>query len=556
MMQSSPRVSRFQESARAFGDVFASRALRRLQLALAGSVVGDWAFGIALAVYAFEANGAGAVGLLFLVRWTAGGLAAPFTAVLADRYRRRTVMMASDAVRCALVAVAAITIWSNGPSAIVYAMAVLTGVVSTAFQPAQTALLPSLIETPEQLTAANVVTSTIESVGTFVGPALAGLLLVWLGTGTVMAIDAASFAWSFTMIAGIPRGDAPDRGEEPPHFLAEVGDGFQAVRENRRIQVIIGLYGAQTFVSGALTVLIVVMALQLLGMGESGVGTLNAAVGIGGLLGSLVAAALVGRGRLAVNLAAGLIAWGVPIALIASYTHSGFAFAMLMIVGIGNVLVDVAALTMLQRVAADEVLGRVFGVMEAVLSITVGIGAAVTPLVIDAVGVRGTLLATGAVLPILVVVTWPLLSRADPGALQPERVALMRSVPFLAPLPEATLERIGSLLEPVAGIAGTPVFEQGDAGDRFYLVQQGDLVVERDGAEIARLGPGDYFGEIALVQDVPRTATVRPLTGADMLALDRDEFIAAVTGHAPSREAADAVISTRLGGLRTGAASL
>jgi Cyclic nucleotide-binding domain len=220
------------------------------------------------------------------------------------------------------------------------------------------------------------------------------------------------------------------------------------------------------------------------------------------------------------------------------------------------VLVDVAALTMLQRVAAEEVLGRVFGVMEAVLSITVGVGAAVTPLVIDAIGVRGALLATGAVLPILVLVTWPLLSRADPGALQPERVALMRGVPFLGPLPEATLERIASLLEPVPAAAGTAVFEQGDAGDRFYLVEAGDLVVQRDGAEVARLGPGDYFGEIALVQDVPRTATVRPLTDAALLALDRDEFIAAVTGHAPSREAADAVVMARLGGLRAGAASL
>jgi CRP-like cAMP-binding protein len=132
----------------------------------------------------------------------------------------------------------------------------------------------------------------------------------------------------------------------------------------------------------------------------------------------------------------------------------------------------------------------------------------------------------------------------------------MRGVPFLGPLPEATLERIASLLEPVPAAAGTAVFEQGDAGDRFYLVEAGDLVVQRDGAEVARLGPGDYFGEIALVQDVPRTATVRPLTDAALLALDRDEFIAAVTGHAPSREAADAVVMARLGGLRAGAASL
>ena len=549
-------MSRFDDSIRAFHEVFASRGLRRVQLAFAGSVVGDWAFGIALSVYAYEANGAAAVGLLLLARWTAAALAAPFTAVLADRYRRRTVMMVADATRAALIVVAAVTVWSSGPSGIVYAMAVLTMVVSTAFHPAQTALLPSLTSTPEQLTAANVVTSTIESVGTFAGPALGGLLLVWVGIGTVMAIDAVSFVWSLLMLSGVPRGEAPERGEEPPHFMTEVADGFRAVGENRRIQVIIGLYGAQTFVSGALTVLIVVMALQLLHMGQSGVGTLNAAVGIGGVVGSVVTAALVGRGRLAANFAAGLIMWGVPIALIASFTHSGFAFAMLLIVGIGNVLVDVAALTMLQRVAADEVLGRVFGVMEAVLSITVGVGAAVTPLVIHAVGMRGALVAVGAVLPILVVLTWPLLSRSDPGALRPERVELARRVPFLAPLPEATLERIASLLEPVQVAAGATVFEQGDTGDRFYLIEQGSLAVERDGSVIAQLGPGEYFGEIALVQDIPRTASVRATSDSALLALDRDEFIAAVTGHAPSREAADAVVTARLGGMRSGAASL
>ena len=549
-------MSWFHDSTRAFRDAFANRALRRLELALAGSVVGDWAFSIALAVYAYRANGAAAVGLLALARWTAAAVAAPFMSVLADRYRRRVVMMSSDAARCALIAGAAVTIWTGGASVLVYALAVLTGVVSTAFQPAQTALLPSLTTTPEELTAANVVTSTIESVGTFAGPALGGLLLVWVGTGAVMAIDAATFAWSFALLAGIPRGDAPERGAEAGSMLSEVADGFRAVGEHPRMRVIIALYGAQTLVSGALTVLIVVMALRLLDMGQSGVGTLNAAVGIGGLLGSLVTAVLVGRGRLSLNFAAGLVAWGLPIALIAAVTHAGFAFAMLLIVGVGNVLVDVAALTLLQRVAPDEVLGRVFGVLEAVLSISVGIGAAVTPLLIDALGVRGALVTTGAVLPVLVVLSWPLLSRVDTGALLPERLALLRGVPFLAPLAEPTLERISALFEPVAVPSGAEVFAQGDSGDRFYLVERGEVTVERDGTPIAVLGAGEYFGEIALVQDVPRTATVRAAAHAELLALDRDEFIAAVTGHAPSREAADAVITARLGGLRAGPASL
>lgn len=548
--------SRLSDSSRAFREAFANKGLRRLELALAGSVIGDWAFSIALAVYAYQAGGAKAVGLLALARWTTAAIAAPFLSLLADRHRRRSVMMASDAVRLAATAGAAVAVWTSAPAVLVYAVALLVTAVSTAFQPAQTALLPSLTSSPEQLTAANVVTSTIESAGTFIGPALGGLLLVWVGTGWVIAMDSATFAWSLALLAGIPRGEPPARPEQRPSMLREVTGGFAAVAGNARMRLIMGLYGAQVFVSGAITVLIVVMALQLLDMGRSGVGALNAAVGVGGLLGSLVVAAMVGRGRLSITFSLGLIAWGVPIALIAAYTNAGFALAMLFVVGVGNVLVDVAGLTLLQRVAPDEVLGRVFGVLETVFSLSVGLGGATAPLLIHLFGVRGALVATGSVLPVLVIVCWPQLARLDVSALLPERLVLMRGVPFLSPLAEATLERISGLLEPVTVAAGGCVFEQGDAGDRFYLIESGEASIRRDGQEIARLGPGGYFGEIALVQDVPRTAGVHAATELSLLALDRDEFIAAVTGHAPSRAAADAVISTRLTGLRGGVTAL
>ena len=548
--------SQLTDSARAFRGAFASKGLRRLQLALAGSVIGDWAFSIALAVYAYNIGGAETVGLLALARWTVAAFAAPFLSLLADRYRRRSVMLASDSIRLLATAGAAVAVGTSAPAGFVYAAALIVTAVSTAFQPAQTALLPSLTSSPEQLTAANVVTSTIESVGTFLGPALGGLMLVWAGTGWVMAIDSLTFAWSLAMLWGIPRGERPIRQEESEGFLAEVAEGFAAVGSNPRMRLIMGLFGAQTFVCGTINVLIVVMALQLLGMGESGVGLLNAAIGVGGLAGAVVAAALVGRGRQSLNFAGGLVAWGVPIALIAVFTNSGFALAMLVVVGVGNVLVDVAGMTLLQRVAPDDVLGRVFGVLETVFALTIGLGGAAAPLMIHLLGIRGALVVTGALLPVLVAITWPMLMRLDVGVLLPERLALMRGVPFLEPLAEATLERISGLLEPVTVAAGEAVFGQGDAGDRFYLIESGEASVVKDGEEMALLGEGGYFGEIALVQDVPRTATVRAISDLALLALDRDEFIAAVTGHAPSRDAADAVISLRLSGLRAGVATL
>ena len=311
-------------------------------------------------------------------------------------------MLASDSIRLLATAGAAVAVWTSAPAVIVYAAALIVTAVSTAFQPAQTALLPSLTSSPEQLTAANVVTSTIESVGTFLGPALGGLMLVWAGTGTVMAIDSLTFAWSLVMLSGIPRGERPIRESQTEGILAEVAEGFAAVGSNPRMRLIMGLFGAQVFVSGAISVLIVVMALQLLDMGQSGVGLLNAAIGVGGVLGSVVAAALVGRGRQSLNFAGGLVLWGVPIALVAVFTNSGFALAMLVVVGVGNVLVDVAGLTLLQRVAPDDVLGRVFGVLETVFSLAVGLGGAAAPLMIDLIGIRGALVATGVLLPVLV----------------------------------------------------------------------------------------------------------------------------------------------------------
>ncbi len=550
--------SRVSESTRAFREAFANPALRRLELALAGSVVGDWAFAVALAVYAYHQGGAAAVGLVSMVRWLLAAASAPLIAVLADRYPRRRVMMSADGLRALTVGGAALAAAMGGPAVVVYLLAVLTAIVSTAFPPAQTALIPSLTSTPGEMTAANVVTSTIDSVGTFAGPAIGGLLLVAAGTATVFALDAVTFVWSLLLVAAIrapddnPQADGDDGGERPAGLANEALAGFRLVGSDRRLRLIIGLFGAQTIVSGAISVLIVVMALNLLSLGNAGVGTLNASVGVGGVAGSLVAFALVGRGKLASDFAIGLVCWGLPIAVIGLWANTAVAIAMLIVVGVGNTLVDVAGLTLLQRVVPDEVLGRVFGVLESVFAATIGLGAVTAPLLIHLVGLRSALIVVGVFLPLLTAVAWPMLARIDRGAVDPARLALVRQVPFMRPLPEATLERLSGQFTPLAVAAGETVFRAGDSGDRFYLIAEGEVEVSADGETIATLHDGDYFGEIALVRDVPRTAGITVTRDAQLLALDRDEFIAAVTGHASSRAAADAVVSARLTGLRAG----
>jgi MFS family permease len=546
-------LTQLAESGRAFRDVLANPALRRIQAAWATSILGTWAYGIAVVVYAYEQGGAKAVGVVGLARWVAAAIASPFASLLGDRYDRRWVMVASDLARVVLIGAAAATVYADGPALVVYLLAALVGIAATAFRPAEAALIPTLARTPEELTAANVAASTIESVGIFGGPALGGVLLATAGVGTVFAVTAGMVLSSVFFLAGIQPQAEEAREREQVSVTDELLAGFRTIARERRLRLLVGLFSAQTFVDGMLNVLIVVVALKLLDTGNAGVGFLNSAVGVGGLLGALAAAALVGRRRLAADFGLGIFVWGVPIALVAVWPNQVFALVLLGIVGIGNTLVDVSGMTLLQRAAPDDVLARVFGVLESLLLLTIGLGALVAPLLVDWLGTRGALIVAGALLPVLVVPAWPRLTAIDRAAhIDPERIELLRGNPIFAPLPPSTLEQLADGLVDVRVPAGQQVVRQGEAGDRFYLVGEGTLDVAIDGRPGNQLGPGDAFGEIALLRDVPRTATVTARTDALLHALDRDVFIPAVTGFGPSLSAAEAVIGMRLGPGRAG----
>ena len=249
--------------------------------------------------------------------------------------------------------------------------------------------------------------------------------------------------------------------------------------------------------------------------------------------------------------------WGLPLILFGAWPETAAAIVFLGLLGVGNTLVDVSGLTLLQRTAPEEVLGRVFGVLESLVVGTLGLGAILAPLLVSLFGVRWALVATGLLLPALALVSWARLRKIDERTVVPEReLELLRSLPLFAPLPPATLEHLARSLVRVPAAAGTEITRQGEVGDRFYLVDKGDMDVLIDGEVVSSLGPGDHFGEIALLRDVPRTATVTARTDASLLALERDEFVSAVSGHPASREAADAVVAARLGRLRPGLASI
>ncbi len=545
-------LRRLSGSLDAFRCVFENPDLRRLELAWALSETGKWLYIVALAVFAYNVGGAGDVGLVALIRIFPAAVLAPFAALLADRYPRERVMVLASLTRAALLTAAAAAVVTALPAGLVYACAGLVTVLSSTFRPAQAALLPSLARTPEELTSANVATSTIASVGSFAGPAIGGVLLAATNTEAVFAVTAGTFLASALLVAGM-RGARPSpRPRAASHPLVEALAGFRTIARSSTLRVLVGLYAAQTLVAGALMVLLVVAAIELLDLGDSGVGYLNSAFGVGGLVGAGLALALVARQRLGSDFAFGMFLWGVPLVVIGLWSEPAVALVLLALIGVGDTLIEVAAPTLLQRAVPDDVLARVFGALESILVGAMGVGAVIAPPLIDWVGIRAALVATGALLPALGLLFWRHLARIDREARVPwHEIELLRRISIFAPLPPPTLEELASSLVPVHVAAGDPVFAQGDRGDRFYLIGEGEVEVSIDGRPVRVQGAGDYFGEIALLHEVPRTATVVANSDATLYALEREEFLTAVTGHAESRAAADARISSLLNAPRT-----
>ena len=540
-------------SMRSLRDVFRNKGLRRLQLAFAGSIVGDWAYAVAVAVYAYERGGPTAVGVLGVIRYVSLAIVTPFAATLGDRYSRRLVMVSSDATRAVLVFCGAALIASGAPSLSVYALAVVTSLCGSPFRSAQASLIPDLADDAGELAASNVASSTIESVGFFAGPALAGLFLAFTSLSVVYVFDGLTFIWSAALVLGIKpsarereAAAAPPSDEPSGGFMNEVTAGYRTILGSRDLRLLIGLYCAQTIVAGASLVFDVAIALSLLDLGHSGVGYLNAMLGVGGFVGGFVALLLAQGGRLARNFGIGVLFWAAPLLLVAAWPTVGAAVAVMIMLGLANSVVDVNAYTILQRVTPEAVMARVFGAMESAVIGGMAVGALLMPILIGTIGLRWGLVVVGAGVSGLVLLGMPGLRRIDLSTFAPPELELLRKVSLLSLLPEPTLEALARALTRVEVAAGEVFIREGDHGDIFYVVETGSVEVTKEGRHVAHLGPGDYVGEIALLRDVPRTATVTATSASVLQTLDREHFIPAVTGQGEFRDAADAAIATRL----------
>jgi hypothetical protein len=330
-------------------------------------------------------------------------------------------------------------------------------------------------------------------------------------------------------------------------FLAETSAGFRTIWGDKDLLGTVVQGSAQSVVAGAAVVLALVMAVDILHTGPKGVGLLDSASGLAAFLGGIVAISRASKQKLGQDIVAGVFLWSFPLVLVAIWPSPLTAFAVMAFLGFANPLVDVNMFTVVQRVTPDAVLGRVFGAVETCLIATMVVGSVITPLMLDLWGLRTTMAALGVAIGVVAVSGIPRMREMDRRLGAPAGLPLLNAIPMFGPLSPTTLDALARALIPVDVPAGEVVLRQGEQSDRFYVIESGRVeVTTGDGQMLREEGPGDYFGEIGLLRDVPRTATITAMEDTVLLALPREAFLDAVTGQGDARRLAEDIVVRRL----------
>lgn len=540
-------MASFRRMGHALRQVVANRSLRRVEAGWLMAIAAEWAYLVSLLVFAYDVGGVIAVGLLSTLRMLPAAVLAPVLTSQATRWPRARVLAGVHALRGVAVAVAAIAVLADLPHAVIVAAAAVEGVVATLHRPTTMALLPSLARSPEELIASNAMTSTGEAIGLLLGPAIGGLLLAVGGTGLGLAVPAVAFGMAMVAVVRMDAPGSAGVAESARRGVAGMLAGFVALRSYPSAGSLVAIFISQTFIRGMLTVLLVAASVELLGLGRSGVGYLNSAMGAGSFLGAMVAFGLIVRRDLSLPFTISLAAWGIPIVVIGFVPDSLLAFAFLGVLGAANAVLDVSGFTLLQRSVPNQLRGVVFGALESLVALSVAVGSLLAPILVALVDLQPAMILTGMLLPIMAVVTNRVVRTAESSSVVPHRqLELLRGISMFAPLSLTALERLAGGMEPIAFEAGEAMVRQGDAGHDYFLIGAGVADVVKDGEPIAFLGAGDGFGEIALLRDVPRTATVLAREAVEGFSLPRSVFLEAVTGNSASAEEADRVAAERV----------
>ncbi|MEW6223343.1 MAG: cyclic nucleotide-binding domain-containing protein [Chloroflexota bacterium] len=547
MTAGAPARSPVRAAAASAREVLRHRDLRAILLAWTLGVAADWMLTVVGLLVAWDIGGAVAVGLFGLVRM------APATVVnlLVDAgafARPERALVGVGVVRALAAGVVALAVAADAPLVALGAIAVVAA-AGALVRPTSLAILPAIATDPADLVGANVGFTLGEALGAAIGPLTAGALVAAWGPVPAALLGALLLLATGAVLLRVRVADAARPARHEREHRWRFAAGLRTLAARPPGSVLIGSFVVQTLVRGALTTFLVILALDVLDMGEAGVGVLGAAIGLGGVAGAIAALAMGTRRSLAPVFALALAAWGAPIAVIGFLPAAGVAVAALAAVGTANAILDVAGFTLVQRSTPGRSLSAVFSVMEVGAGVAVSLGGILAPALVAVLGVERALVITGLVLPTLAVLGWPIVRRLDAEGVVPERqAALLRGIPLFCALPLSGLERVAAGMVPVRYPAGARLMTEGEPGDRYLVLAAGSVAVRGGGRDLGRNGPGDGLGEIALLREVPRTATVTALEPVEAFEIDRATFLAAVTGHEPSAAAAERVVEARLGG--------
>lgn len=533
-------------SLRHYGSVVRHRDLRLLLTAELVSAIGSWAYNVALAVYVYDSTHSALwVSSVFLVRFIPSMFLSAYGGILAERYERVRLMVTDDLLMMLWQALLAVSVLVHGPVALAIVLAGLTSVSSTSYTPAVAAMIPQLAG-EDDLAAANALNSTIDNLVIIVGPAVGALLLLASSPAVVFGVNAATFAFAAVTVSRLRArshpSDVSEAGSAGP--VRQMWRGLQAIAASRPALALVSFSVLASFVYGTDTVLFVYISKLQLGTGATGYGYLLAAMGVGGILGALFVNQLAALPRLGPVITAGMAVYCLPtFALI--WVHSPeLAFVLEVVRGSGTLVVDVLAITALQRSVPPQMVARVFGVFFALVLAAISLGSLLAAILVGSVRLHPTLAVLGLGVPALAVLAYPWLHRIDSLAVRGlaeirGKVALLSTLGIFSGGSQGTLEQLARACVALEVSPGAVIIREGDPADALFVLREGEVDVSSRGEEaesrhLRTMGAGTYFGEIGLLERIPRTATVVAKSACRLYQIDGEAFLSALTSAAAS----------------------
>lgn len=517
-----------------------NRDFRLIAAALTQSAMGDWAYNVALIVYIYQQTHSAAwVSAGTLGRMIPGFFASPYAGVVAERFERLHVMISADAVRLVLMSLLATVMATGGPAWLAIAVAGGSAVVGSVYSPATAAMTPQLLG-EEDLAAGNALMEVINNVAIIAGPAVGAIVLALGSPAGVVAIDAATFVVSIVILSRVRARSVPTDVTKDGGPLRQITVGLHAIVGSSTAALLTGFTIVTTLLYGVDTVLFVFLSKDRLGTGADGYGYLLVALGVGGVVAAAFVNRLAAMPRLSLVLSAGMVLYSAPTLLLV-WTHSATtAFVVEVVRGIATLVVDVLAMTALQRSLAPELISRVFGVFWALIIAGLSLGAFVTPFALNLWGLDTTLWLDALIVPALVVLVYPRLASLDRLAsrsaeLLAPRVTVLQAMDIFGAAPRPALERLAAAATEIVAEPGAVLVREGDPADALYVLVDGKLDVAAHGPRGVRdrhirfMTAPCYVGEIGLLEGIPRTATVTASTASRLWRIDGDTFLDALT---------------------------